>query len=59
MINFARETKSGVVKVFLDKKHVGNIRNVEGGYQYFPKGHKEGGEVFKTMFDCKNSLFCD
>lgn len=28
---------------------VGEIRPVEGGWQYFPKGQKQGGEVFPTL----------
>jgi hypothetical protein len=30
-------------------KVVGEIRQVEGGYQYFPKGQKTGGDVLPTI----------
>lgn len=56
-----------VVKVYLDGKHIGEIREVENGtfsrfelqnfgFQYFPKGQKLGGEIFNTMNDCKASI---
>lgn len=44
------------IHVLLDGKRVGEIRSVEGGFQYFPKGQKKGGEVFQTLIDCKKSL---
>lgn len=49
-------------KVFLENKHVGNIKKVGTeindsiGYQYFPKGQKKGGEIFKRISDCEHSL---
>ena len=54
-------------KVYLDGKHIGEIREVENGtfsrfeipifgYQYFPKGQKEGGEIFSNLSECKASL---
>jgi hypothetical protein len=51
--------KNGDVKVFLDRKHVGKIACVDGGksgFQYFPKGCKDGGEVLPTIFAVKQSL---
>lgn len=46
----------GAIKVYLGKSPVGEIRQVEGGHQYFPKGQKEGGEVFATVAQVKASL---
>lgn len=34
----------------------GKIKEVNGGYQYQPKGSKFKGVVFPTLNDCKNSL---
>ena len=43
--------------VYLDKKLVGNIYRVDiTSWQYFPKGHKEGGEMFPSLALCKKSL---
>lgn len=43
-------TKTGIsyeinVKVYNNGKHVGDIKEVSGGFQYFPKGNKTGGEI--------------
>jgi hypothetical protein len=46
------------LKVKLDKKHVGEIRKVKDGYQYYPKGEKKGGEVFPKVSEVQNSLLC-
>lgn len=43
-------------KVFLDRKHVGVIRQNSGEWRYFPKGKKIGGEPFATLEACKKSL---
>lgn len=45
--------------VNLDNKLVGEIRRVDGGYQYFPLNHEEGGEIFPTLKKCKESLESD
>jgi hypothetical protein len=57
------EKKMGITggttyRVLLDSKHVGEIRVLADGFQYFPKGGKakDGGEVFKTLGACKQSL---
>lgn len=42
--------------VKLEGKIVGHIKQVAGGYQYFPKGNKYGGEIFASKIDCMNSL---
>jgi hypothetical protein len=49
-------TGEGKYSVYLDGKLVGHIKCLHGCYQYFPKGHKDGGEVFTTMEACKRSL---
>ena len=41
----------GEIKVF--PKHFGEYFP---GYQYFPKGQKNGGEIFKSLPLCKASL---
>jgi len=33
------------IKVKLDGKHIGDIKEVDGGYAYFPKGQKGHGDV--------------
>jgi len=47
---------SGKIKVLLDGRVVGEIRKVNGGYQYFPKGQKVGGEVFQSWGQVQRSL---
>jgi len=48
--------------VVLDGKRVGVIKRIECqdgkfcGWQYFPKGQKEGGEKFKKLSECEESL---
>lgn len=44
------------LKVRLDGRICGEIRKVEGGFQYFPKGEKVGGEVFATVTAVQRSL---
>jgi hypothetical protein len=45
------------VRVFLDRKRVGEIRYLRQGiWQYFPKGSDVGGEEFAHLGDCKQSL---
>ena len=39
----------GPLKVRLDGRICGEIRKVDGGYQYFPKGQKVGGEIFGSI----------
>ena len=41
-----------------DLKLIGIVKRKEdiSGWQYFPKGQKEGGEVFKTVSDAMQSL---
>lgn len=44
------------LKVRMDGRVVGEIRKVASGYQYFPKGRSEGGEVFPTVQAVQDSL---
>jgi len=44
------------LKVRVDGRIVGEIRKVEGGFQYFPKGQKTGGEIFKSVSAVQRSL---
>jgi len=44
------------IQVRQDGKIIGEIRKVSGGFQYFPKGHKEGGDIFSTLLAVKKSL---
>lgn len=44
------------IPVRVEGRVTGEIRPVEGGWQYFPKGRKEGGEIFKTAGDVQRSL---
>lgn len=44
------------VSVYLDKKFVGRIHEVTGGFQYTPTGIKDGGAVYKSMRQVKGSI---
>ena len=44
------------LKVRLDGHIVGEIRKVQGGYQYFPSRHKTGGRIFPTVDQVQKSL---
>ena len=44
------------ITVILDGKVIGIIKEVIGGFCYFPKGSKTGGEIFTTIAACKSSL---
>lgn len=44
------------IPVRFDGKRVGTIKPVEGGWQYFPINHKQGGEIFKTITEVQKSL---
>lgn len=45
-----------IIRVRINNKLIGEIKKVETGWQYFPKGKKEGGEIFKDVRECKRSL---
>lgn len=51
--------KNHPVKVKLDGKIIGQIKNVDDGWQYVPKGHKKGGEVYKSFMKVQLSLETD
>jgi len=44
--------------VRMDGRIVGEIRRVDGGYQYFPKGSSKGngGEIFPTVAAVQRSI---
>jgi len=44
------------VSVRIDGVVVGEIRKVEGGFQYFPKGQSKGGEVLPTVMAVRRTL---
>ncbi len=44
------------VPVRLNGRRVGTIKPVNGGWQYFPLNHKQGGEVFATITKVQKSL---
>lgn len=54
-----KKHRSGYVTVYLEKRYVGNIVTVAGGFQYRPRGKKNPssyGAIFPTISDCKQSL---
>lgn len=44
------------IKVKMDGKHIGDIRPVDRGYAFFPKGSKISGDVFPTISAVERSL---
>lgn len=56
MITYEKTFSGANIIVRLDDKLAGHITQVKGGYQYFPKGKKSGGEIFSSMEECKESL---
>jgi len=49
-------TKTGNIKVRLSRKTVGEIRERQGGFRYYPKGSASPGEWFATFKEIKASL---
>jgi hypothetical protein len=49
MIEVIKARDKAVWKVKLDKKLVGEIRFLNPGFQYFPRGSKEGGGVLPSL----------
>jgi len=47
------------VKVKLDGRVIGEIRRVPEGWQYYPKGRKNGGDVFSSYARVKQSIEAD
>ncbi len=50
------ETANPVVHVLIDGKRVGQIKNMSPGWRYFPKGDRKGGETFRSLKLCQDSL---
>ena len=59
MIEYILKKNKKHLQVCLDGKICGEIREVTGGYQYFPKGSKVGGDVYPTLEEVKHSLESD
>ena len=61
MITFKEITirRNSTVKVFRNGTLVGAILKVKGGWQFYPDGKIDGGEVFPELDDCKESLRID
>lgn len=55
MVNF-KEIHPTYIEVRLNKKKVGKILRVAGGFQYRPNKSKVYGEVYPTIDKCKESL---
>ena len=49
-------TKAGQTQVKLEGKVIGSIRLSARGWQYFPYGQRKGGQIFRTLRECKESL---
>ena len=49
-------TFSTSVLVKLKGKAVGTIKEVDGGFAYFPKGSKQPGETYPSIDQVKQSL---
>lgn len=48
------------IKVRFNGKVTGTIKPVEGGWQYFPLHHTQGGNVYKTVDEVQKSLeYCE
>ncbi|MFK4132456.1 hypothetical protein ACI2KR_09275 [Pseudomonas luteola] len=58
MIKFKQE-KATEVTVLWDNKTIGKILQEEGGWRYYPKGERTGGELYQSLGACKNSLISD
>lgn len=50
------ETKIKKITVFVDGIVTGHIVKVLNGYQYVVKGNKYKGEVFKSVYEVKQSI---
>lgn len=44
------------IPVRYNGKRTGTIKPVDGGWQYYPINHKQGGDVFKTISEVQRSL---
>ena len=43
-------------RVYLENRHAGDIKRVEDGWQYFPEGQAEGGDVYATLSECESDV---
>jgi len=53
-IKFEHES---IIKVKLDNTVVGKIKEVPGGWAYFPNGSNRCGETFTSQIACMESLY--
>lgn len=57
MITYHAGKDSTIIIVKLDGKKVGEIRRLGAAkYQYFPKGKRDGGDIYATLADIQKSL---
>jgi hypothetical protein len=56
VITYQLNRKTNAEMVKLEGRIVGEIRPVTGGYQYFPKGQKEGGAIWPSLARCKQDV---
>jgi hypothetical protein len=56
MSNITYQSFTNHTSVYLDGKFVGRIHEVTGGFQYIPTGIKNGGEIYKSIRQVKQSL---
>jgi len=56
MISYVISNSNGRLTVKLEGVVVGEIRKIGGGYQYFPKGQSQGGEILSSVLAVKRSL---
>jgi len=48
--------RNTLIRVRLDGKYADDIKPVDNGWQYFPKGKNQGGLVYKTITEVQRSL---
>jgi hypothetical protein len=53
-ITFTDGLRGTTVKI--GRRMAGTIKTVEGGFQYWPKGSRNAGDIFPTMAECRRSL---
>jgi hypothetical protein len=47
------------LKVRLEEKIIGEIRKVDGGYQYWTKDGRHSGDIFESVTEVQQSLLDD
>lgn len=55
-ITYDHDRSSSTIWVRLEDRNAGYIREVQGGFQYVPRGQKDGGEVFDSVGAVKRSI---